>query len=155
MNQIFGNDNNKENNNIIEKSYKKIDDDDNANKMNEKNNEENIELEGKVTYVVDGDTLDINDIRIRLSLVDAPERDQDGYQEAKNFVKDLCLQKEGQVDIDDGQRWGDRYGREVGVVYCNGINLNAALMENNLERVYTEYCDISEFSNENWAKPYC
>ena len=104
MNQIFGNDNNKENNNIIEKSYKKIDDDDNANKMNEKNNEENIELEGKVTYVVDGDTLDINDIRIRLSLVDAPERDQDGYQEAKNFVKDLCLQKEGQVDIDDGQR---------------------------------------------------
>src|SRR5688500_752261 len=50
---------------------------------------DNIELEGKVTYVVDGDTLDINDMRIRLSLVDTPERGQEGYQEAKNFVKDL------------------------------------------------------------------
>jgi endonuclease YncB( thermonuclease family) len=114
-----------------------------------------IELAGKVNYVVDGDTLDINDIRIRLSLVDTPERGQDGYQEAKNFVKDLCLNKKGEVDIDDGQRRGDRYGREVGVVYCDGINLNAALIENNLARIYIEYCDISEFSNEEWAKPYC
>lgn len=114
-----------------------------------------IELAGKVNYVVDGDTLDINDIRIRLSLVDTPERGQDGYQEAKNFVTDVCLNKKGEVDIDDGQRRGDRYGREVGVVYCDGINLNKALMENNLARIYTEYCDISEFKNEKWAKPYC
>ena len=76
-----------------------------------------IELAGEVNYVVDGDTLDINDIRIRLSLVDTPERGQDGYQEAKNFVIDICLNKKGEVDIDDGQRRGDRYGREVGVVY--------------------------------------
>ena len=47
----------------------------------------------KVTYVVDGDTLDINDIRIRLSLVDTPERGEERYKEAKNFVKDLCRQK--------------------------------------------------------------
>ncbi|HET9807304.1 MAG TPA: thermonuclease family protein [Nitrososphaeraceae archaeon] len=114
-----------------------------------------IELAGKVNYVVDGDTLDINDIRIRLSLVDTPERGQDGYQEAKNFVTNVCLNKKGEVDIDDGQRRGDRYGREVGVVYCDGINLNKALMENNLARIYREYCDISEFKNEKWAKPYC
>ena len=116
---------------------------------------DNIELEGKVTYVVDGDTVDINDIRIRLSLVDTPEMGQEGYQEAKSFVKDVCLDKEGQLDIDDGQRRGDRYGRDIGVVYCDGINLNAALMENKLARIYMEYCDISEFSNEKWAKPYC
>ena len=94
-------------------------------------------------------------MRIRLSLIDTPERGQNGYQEAKNFVKELCLDKEGQVDVDDGQRRGDRYGRDIGIVYCDGINLNAALMENNLARVYTKYCDISEFSNEKWAKPYC
>lgn len=63
-----------------------------------------IELEGKVTHVVDGDTLDINDIRIRLPLIDTSERGQDGYQEAKNFIKELCLDKEGKVDVDDGQR---------------------------------------------------
>lgn len=84
-----------------------------------------------------------------------PERGQDGYQEAKNFVKELCPNKKGEVDIDDGQRRGDRYGRDVGIVYCDGINLNAALIKNNLARIYTEYCDISEFSIEKWAKPYC
>ncbi len=81
-------------------------------------------------------------------MVDTPERGQEGYQEAKNFVKDLCLDKDGKVNIDDGQRRGDRYGREVGVVYCDGININKELMENNLARIYTEYCDISEFKNE-------
>jgi endonuclease YncB( thermonuclease family) len=140
LNQIFNSNNN-------EQSNKEVNDDNS-------NYKDNIELEGKVTYVIDGDTLDINDIRIRLSLVDTPERGQDGYQEAKNFVKDLCLKKEGQVDVDDGQRRGDRYGRDIGIVYCDGINLNAALMENNLARIYMEYCDISEFSNGKWAKSY-
>jgi hypothetical protein len=114
-----------------------------------------IELAGEVNYVVDGDTLDINDIRIRLSLVDTPERGQDGYQEAKNFITNVCLNKKGEVDIDDGQRRGDRYGREIGVVYCDGVNINKELIENNLAKIYTEYCDISEFKNEKWAKSYC
>jgi micrococcal nuclease len=117
--------------------------------------EEDIELEGTVNYIVDGDTLDINDIRIRLSLVDTPERGQEGYKEAKEFVKKLCLNKKGQVDIDDGQRRGDRYGREIGIVFCDGVNINKALMDNNLAKIYTEYCDISEFKNENWTKPDC
>jgi endonuclease YncB( thermonuclease family) len=142
LNQIF-----KSNND--EKSINKVKNDDVT------NYKDDIELDGKVTYVVDGDTLDINDIRIRLSLVDTPERGQDGYKEAKNFVKELCLNKKGEVDIDDGQRRGDRYGRDIGIVYCDSININAALMENNLARIYLEYCDISEFSNEKWAKPYC
>ena len=41
-----------------------------------------IELAGKVNHVVDGDTLDINDIRICLSLVDTPERGDSGFKEA-------------------------------------------------------------------------
>lgn len=65
------------------------------------------------------------------------------------MIKDLCLIKKGEVDTDDGQRRGDIYGREIGIVYCNGINVNKALMENQLARIYTEYCDISEFKNEN------
>ncbi len=117
--------------------------------------QDDIELEGIVNYVVDGDTLDINDIRIRLALVDTPERGQDGYKEAREFVKNLCLNKKGEVDIDDGQRRGDRYGREIGVIYCDGINVNKALVENNLTKIYTEYCDISEFKNKKWAKPFC
>jgi micrococcal nuclease len=127
----------------------------NSNRTQDQKEQENIEFEGTVNYVVDGDTLDINDNRIRLSLVNTPERGQEGYMEAKKLVQNLCLNKKGEVDIDDGQRRGDRYGREVGVVYCDGINLNKVLIENNLAVIYSEYCEISEFSNEEWAKPYC
>ena len=116
---------------------------------------EGVELVGNVTYVVDGDTLDINDIRVRLSLVDTPERGQPGYKEAKDFVNSLCLGKKGELDVDDGQRRGDRYGREIGIVYCNGVNINEKLMGDHLAKILTEYCDISEFSNEKWAKSDC
>lgn len=126
-----------------------------SNLYSNREEQDDIELEGIVNYVVDGDTLDINDIRIRLALVDTPERGQDGYKEAREFVKNLCLNKKGEVDIDDGQRRGDRYGREIGVVYCDGINVNKALVENNLTKIYTEYCDISEFSKEEWAIKNC
>lgn len=126
-----------------------------SNLCSNREEQDDIELEGIVNYVVDGDTLDINDIRIRLALVDTPERGQDGYKEAREFVKNLCLNKKGEVDIDDGQRRGDRYGREIGVVYCEGINVNKALVENNLTKIYTEYCDISEFSKEEWAIKNC
>lgn len=72
---------------------------------------ERVELVGNVTQVVDGDTLDINGIRIRLSLVDIPERGQLGFREAKEFVSSLCLGKKGEFEVDDGQRRGDCYGR--------------------------------------------
>ena len=113
-----------------------------------------IELAGKVNHVVDGDTLDINDIRIRLSLVDTPERGDPGFKEATQFVVKLCLGENAEVDIDDGQRRGS-FGREIGVVYCDGKNLNEQLMENNLGIIDTRFCEKSEFSNDKWAKPYC
>ncbi|MGI0050508.1 MAG: thermonuclease family protein [Nitrososphaeraceae archaeon] len=113
-----------------------------------------IELSGKVNHVVDGDTLDINDIRIRLSLVDTPERGDPGFKEATQFVVKLCLGENAEVDMDDGQRRGS-FGREIGVVYCDGENLNEQLMENNLGIIDTRFCEKSEFSNDKWAKPYC
>lgn len=120
------------------------------------NNQSNeIELKGIVTKVVDGDTLDINGVRIRLALVDTPEIGQLGYDAAKHFVQSLCLGKNGELDIDNGQRRGDRYGREVGVVYCDGVNVNDKLMANNMARILVEFCDITEFSNENWTATQC
>jgi micrococcal nuclease len=113
-----------------------------------------IELAGKVNHVVDGDTLDINDIRIRLSLVDTPERGDPGFKEATQFVVKLCLGENAEVDMDDGQRQGS-FGREIGVVYCDRENLNQQLIENNLGIIDTRFCEKSEFSNDKWAKPYC
>ena len=39
-----------------------------------------------VTYIVDGDTLDVGSTRIRLALVNSPEVGQPGYSEAKEFT---------------------------------------------------------------------
>src|SRR5215218_2929837 len=97
---------------------------------------------GKVNHVVDGDTLDINDIRIRLSLVDTPERGDSGFKEATQFVVKLCLGENAEVDMDDGQRRGS-FGREIGVVYCDGKNLNEQLMDNNLGIIDTRFCEKS------------
>ena len=115
---------------------------------------EGIEISGRVTHVVDGDTLDINNIRFRLALVNTPEIGQPGYASAKSFVEDHCLNKNGEVDLDDGQRGGS-FGREIGVVYRDGMNLNQALMSNNLAVILTEFCEISEFANDAWAKSSC
>jgi endonuclease YncB( thermonuclease family) len=65
------------------------------------------------------------------------------------------LGKKGELDVDNGQRRGDRYGREIGVVYCDGLNANEKLMNNKLARILTEFCDISEFGNENWVASQC
>jgi micrococcal nuclease len=70
----------------------------------------------------------------------------------ENFVKDLCLGNNIEVDIDDRQGRSDRYGREIGVVYCSGVNVNSELIEKQYARIYTDYCDVSEFANDNWAR---
>ena len=45
---------------------------------------------GKVTKIVDGDTIDIDGIRIRLSLVNTPERNEQGYSNATAFTIKQC-----------------------------------------------------------------
>jgi micrococcal nuclease len=115
---------------------------------------EGIEISGPITHIVDGDTLDVNNIRIRLSLVNTPEVGEPGFDTAKKFVEKLCLDKNGEVDIDDGQRQGS-FGREIGVVYCDGVNLNSELMSKGYASISTEFCDVSEFSAEPWTKSSC
>ena len=111
-------------------------------------------LNGTVVKIVDGDTLEVGDYTVRLALINTPERGQAGYFEAKSFVANLC--KVGSVaivDQDDLQPF-DIYDRLIGVVYCQGKNLNAELLHNNLAIIDTKYCAKSEFSDEEWAKLY-
>ncbi|WP_411753284.1 thermonuclease family protein [Serratia sp. (in: enterobacteria)] len=110
------------------------------------------DIVGKVTYVVDGDTVDINQTRIRFSLVDTPERGEAGYKEAKDFVKSLCLGKSAYVNLDDEQP-RKSFGRVIGVITCDNRNVNEMLIINNLAKIRTEYCSVSEFYDESWANP--
>jgi endonuclease YncB( thermonuclease family) len=115
---------------------------------------------GKVTDIVDGDTLDISNVRIRLSLVNAPERGDDGYVEAKDFVESVCsIGTEAVVDEDDGQKEGS-YDRLIGLVYCGDANmhdkisLNELLLRNGHAAVFEDFCSKSEFSLQNWVQSF-
>src|SRR3989442_144678 len=103
------------------------------------------------TYIVDGDTLDVGSTRIRLTLVNSPEVGEPGYSEAKNFTAQTCpVGSQALVDEDDGQTSGS-YGRMVAVVYCGGVNLNAALLSSGNAVLVEYYCSVSEFASEAWT----
>ena len=120
--------------------------------LNHQNNINNTtiqyEASGYCSYVVDGDTLDVDGVgRIRLVGVNAPEVGEPGYQEAKNFIKKMCLGKLVGLDIDDAKPY-DKYGRVLAVVYVGNMNINAQL----LKRGYVEvmYIPPSEFNLYLW-----
>ncbi len=111
-------------------------------------------FDGTITKIVDGDTLEVNDVSIRLTLVDAPEYNEEGGSEATAFASSICpIGSTAKVDEDDGQTEGS-YGRMIAVVYCRGKNLNAELIINGYATVYEEFCNVSEFANEDWAKEH-
>ena len=112
---------------------------------------------GVVTKVIDGDTMDVKakdgkTTAIRLSLVDAPETNEPGYTEAKNFVSKNCLNKEAVVDPDNNQ--DPSYSRLVAVVYCDGLNINEEVIANGFATIYNSFCDVSEFANTVWAQKF-
>jgi endonuclease YncB( thermonuclease family) len=100
---------------------------------------------GTVTEIVDGDTIDVNNVRIRLSMVNTPERGENGYNEATELTESVChVGVSALVDEDDGQKEGS-YGRLIGVVYCNGstTSLNQILLEEGKAVVKTFVMSVS------------
>lgn len=111
-------------------------------------------VNGPVERVIDGDTLVVGNITVRLALVSTPEIYETGGKEAYNFTSGACPVGSGAlVDEDDYQTKGS-YGRMVAVVYCNNKNLNELLLEKGFGEIYTSFCEKSEFKNKRWAKRY-
>jgi endonuclease YncB( thermonuclease family) len=113
-------------------------------------------VRGKVTEVVDGDTLDVNNLPVRLAMVNTPEVGEGGYDEAKEFTESECsVGSEALVDEDDGQKAGS-YGRLIGIVHCNGnsSSLNELLLETDNAVLYEDFCDVSEFASDDWVTKY-
>jgi hypothetical protein len=99
---------------------------------------------GTVTAIVDGDTLDVNNIRVRLSLVNTPERGDSGYSEAKGFTESKCpIGSEVLVDEDDGQRGGS-FDRLIGLVYCGNerLLLNELLLSEGHAQIFGDFCGV-------------
>jgi len=115
-----------------------------------------IERRGLVTQVIDGDTIVIDNKRVRLVGIDTPElhpTPEPGAVEAKQFVEELCLGKEVGLDVDD-IRPKDKYGRTLAVVYVDAggswVNLNAELLRMGLAEVL--YISPSEFNPYHWLE---
>ena len=104
-----------------------------------------------VTYIVDGDTLDVGARRVRLALVNTPEVGRPGYAAAKQFTSETCpVGSHALVDEDDGQTRGS-YGRMVAVVHCGSVNLNEELLRSGQAVLVTYYCSVSEFASDSWT----
>ena len=112
------------------------------------------EYRARVKRVIDGDTLIIDQTTVRLSLVNSPERDERGYQEAKDFALTVCPIGVNAEFVEDTWQPVDKYGRSVGLVYCNDMMLNELLLTNGHAEISTYYCDKSEFGNDGWARAY-
>ena len=114
---------------------------------------------GTITKITDGDTLDFRimngpNITIRLSLVDTPEREQPGYEEASNFAATVCPVGSDAVFVQDSWQKVDKYDRSLGLVYCNDMMLNEMLLSSGHAEIFKIYCNESEFGSQDWAVQY-
>ena len=107
----------------------------------------------KIKRVVDGDTVHVfyqdEVYKIRLTEIDAPERDQPYGSNSTEYLKSLL--KEGMVDVDISGT--DRYGRKLGRLYWRGIDINRELVSAGYARVYDQYVtDNSFYENQSKAR---
>jgi len=112
-------------------------------------------ITGIVTRIIDGDTIKVDGQSIRFALASAPELGSygSGVKETE-FIQKICpVGSKVLVDEDDGQTKGS-YGRIIGVVYCNGMNLNSELLDADLGYMDFRFCNISEFGDSDWARKH-
>ena len=89
------------------------------------------EIKGKVIAVTDGDTITVSDemdkgnFKIRLDKIDAPEKKQAFGNKAKQFLSSLIFGKQVTVRY----KAIDRYGRILGVIYCDGAEINLVMVQ--------------------------
>ena len=94
-------------------------------------------LEGKIA---DGDTLTLltstkDQVKIRLAGIDTPERKQPFGNRAKQALAKLAFQKQALIEAETK----DRYGRTVGVVFVDGLNVNHELVKQGMAWFYRKY----------------
>ncbi len=122
----------------------------------------------RIMNVIDGDTVDVQPetggerVRVRLHGIDAPERKQPYGEAAREFVFNIALFEN--VDVEPVGK-PDRYGRLVAIILLpDGESLQALLLAAGLAWVWPRYCrDCREWQNVHdaaraagrglWAEP--
>jgi endonuclease YncB( thermonuclease family) len=121
------------------------------------------DLTGKVVSIADGDTVTILDnnqqTKIRLAEIDTPEKNQPYGQKAKKALSDFIFGKTVRIEVDTI----DRYGRTIGTIFLNDLNINKEMVKAGHAWVYVRYAkdktlfDLEKNAKENqlglWALP--
>jgi endonuclease YncB( thermonuclease family) len=97
-------------------------------------------LSGKVVGVADGDTITVLDEhntqhRIRLAGIDAPEKKQDFGNVSKQTLSNMVFNENVEINWDKE----DRYGRIIGKVLVNGVDVNLKQIKLGMAWFYRKY----------------
>jgi len=115
---------------------------------------EHVSLHGRITGIVDGDTINVlilgkQQIRVRIAFVDAPEKGQAFGQRAKQAVSELVFGK----DVKLRPHAIDRYGHLVARVIIDNQDAGLELLKQGLCWVYEKYIGEAppEIQTSSWA----
>jgi len=97
-------------------------------------------LQGRVVGIADGDTVTVLDDtntqwKIRLMGIDAPEKKMPFGQVSKRHLSDLIFNR--QVIVEYSKK--DRYGRTVGKILADGIDVNLEQVKAGMAWHYKQY----------------
>lgn len=112
------------------------------------------QVQGRVIGISDGDTFKLlaagnQQIKVRLAEIDTPESKQPYGNKAKQELSSLIFGKTVTVTVVDT----DRYGRTVGRVFINTLDVNAEMIRRGAAWVYRKYAnDQTLFQLEAQAK---
>jgi endonuclease YncB( thermonuclease family) len=109
---------------------------------------------GTINRIIDGDTLEIDGVRVRLALTSTPELSEEYGADAREFTSEFCPIGSNAIVDEDDMQTGGSFGRLIGKVFCEKGLLNSALLENNLAYIDERFCSTSEFVSEDWVKKY-
>ncbi len=110
---------------------------------NKENEQENFSI---VTFVVDGDTVEIkNGNRIRLIGIDSPERGESFYNESRNALEDMVLNKKVRLEKDISDT--DRYNRLLRYIFIDGVFINKEMVRQGYATAYPYEPDTT-YKNE-------
>jgi endonuclease YncB( thermonuclease family) len=95
-----------------------------------------------VVGITDGDTLTVltqrrEEVRIRLSDIDSPERGQPYGERSRQALAGLAFGRSVVVDVRDT----DRYGRTVARIHAGPLDVNAEMVRQGAAWVYRRYSD--------------
>jgi endonuclease YncB( thermonuclease family) len=108
-------------------------------------------------YVIDGDTIEISNVRIRLNGIDTPEIEQicrtnvliwhcgvEATKAMRHLTKGKTVTCIGNTK--------DQYGRLIANCFADGVNLNAIMVESGMALAYRhyslEYVEQEDFARE-------